>query len=86
MSQASVSNFDSTSDSAAASSASVTWPGVAPVISTKVSFIRSMISAREMPVWLRSGSTRLAAEVVPLSLSFSRPMRSTCVMSSPSMS
>jgi hypothetical protein len=32
------------------------------------------------PRLARSGSTRLAAEVVPLSLSFSRPIRSTSVM------
>ena len=39
-----------------------------------------MIASRGSPVWLRSGSTRLVADVVPLSLSFSRPIRSTSVM------
>ena len=56
-------------------------PGLA-----KVSMNRSMIVRRGIPVWLRSGSTRLAAETVPLSLSFSRPMRSTSVSTWPSMS
>ena len=36
-----------------------------------------MISARGNPVCERSGSTRLAADAMPLSLIFSRPMRST---------
>ncbi len=43
----------------------------------KVCFRRSMISARLSPVCDRSGSTRLAADAMPLSLIFSRPMRST---------
>ena len=41
---------------------------------------RSMIASRGSPVCRRSGSTRFAADTVPLSLSFSRPMRSTSVM------
>ena len=43
-------------------------------------------AARGNPVWLRSGSTRLPALVVPLSESFSRPMRSTSSILVASMS
>ena len=70
----------------AAYSSAVISPSVSPCSERNVSTIRSMISARLSPVWLRSGSTRLAADLVPLSLSFSRPMRSTSAMRSPSMS
>src|SRR4051794_39573409 len=38
-----------------------------------------MKASRGSPVCRRSGSTRFAADAVPLSLSFSRPMRSTSV-------
>ena len=42
--------------------------------------------ARGSPVWLRKGSTRFAALVVPLSDSFSRPTRSTSIIFAASMS
>ena len=45
-----------------------------------------MIASRLMPVWERIGSTRLLALLVPLSDSFSRPIRSTSSILSASMS
>lgn len=48
--------------------------------------MRSIMVSRARPVWLRSGSTRFLALVVPLSDSFSRPMRSTSTILSASMS
>ncbi len=45
-----------------------------------------MTSARGRWVCERTGSTRLFALLVPLSLSFSRPIRSTCSILSASMS
>ncbi|MNY73220.1 hypothetical protein D3C86_2119590 [compost metagenome] len=79
-------NFSAASFSAAAYSSSEIVPGVPPFSDTNVSFIRRMISSRGRPVWLRSGSTRFTALVVPLSLSFSRPMRRTLTIFSASMS
>src|SRR5690606_9311108 len=69
-SHASVANLLSTRASAAAYSSAEIAPSSAPVSVRKVALKRSMISARSMPVCVRSGSTRLAADVVPLSLSF----------------
>ena len=46
----------------------------------------SMTASRGSFVWERTGSTRLFALVVPLSDSFSRPIRSTWSILSASMS
>ena len=52
----------------------------------KLSTSTSITASRAMPVWLRRGSTRFCALVVPLSESFSRPMRSTSSILVASMS
>src|SRR5690606_34576106 len=76
----SLENFESTSACASAYSSAEISPATAPVIAANVALNFSMISARLRPVWVLSGSTRFAAEVVPLSLSFSRPIRNTSVI------
>lgn len=52
----------------------------------KVSIMHSITALRGSPVWLRRGSTRFCALVVPLSDSFSRPTRNTSSIRIASMS
>ncbi|MBB4902158.1 hypothetical protein FHS37_006250 [Streptomyces griseostramineus] len=79
-------NFVRASSWARASSSSVTLPSASPYRARKESVIRSMTASRGRPVCRRSGSTRFFALFVPLSDSFSRPMRSTSTILSASMS
>src|SRR5690606_12057609 len=80
-------NFSSTSRCAQASSSSRMPPAASPPWRVRKLSTRAAITAsRVMPVWLRRGSTRFCALVVPLSDSFSRPMRSTSSILLASMS
>src|SRR5690606_38352372 len=67
-----VENFSRAWRRACSSVASASWTGASGARLWKVCSMRSMMVLRARPVWLRSGSTRFLALVVPLSDSFSR--------------